>query len=72
MLLLRKCDWDDPEGVRLALEYGADPNLITVWGLGAILLAPAPIPIFPDDAMTLEISPIFDSDTGIKVQSNVD
>jgi ankyrin repeat protein len=35
-LLLRKCDWHDPEGVRLVLEYGADPNRITVWGLGAL------------------------------------
>lgn len=31
-LLLRKCDWHDPEGVRLVLQHGADPNRITVWG----------------------------------------
>lgn len=35
-LLLRKCDWHDDEGVRLALEHGADPNLITVWGHTAL------------------------------------
>ncbi|HEU0141306.1 MAG TPA: ankyrin repeat domain-containing protein [Bryobacteraceae bacterium] len=36
ILLLRKCDWHDPEGVRLVLEHGANPNLITDWGLSAL------------------------------------
>jgi len=31
-VLLRKCDWHDVEGVRLALQFGADPNRQTVWG----------------------------------------
>jgi ankyrin repeat protein len=31
-VLLRKCDWHDVEGVRLALRYGADPNRQTRWG----------------------------------------
>ncbi|MCL4850738.1 MAG: ankyrin repeat domain-containing protein, partial [Bryobacteraceae bacterium] len=35
-LLLRKCDWHDPEGVRLLLEHGANPNLITDWGRSAL------------------------------------
>lgn len=35
-LLLRKCDWHDLEGVRLILEHGADPNAITIWGVGAL------------------------------------
>jgi len=35
-VLLRKCDWHDPEGVRLALEHGADPNEMTVWGVTAL------------------------------------
>ncbi|MCC6263785.1 MAG: ankyrin repeat domain-containing protein [Bryobacterales bacterium] len=35
-LLLRKCDWHDPEGVQILLEHGADPNHITVWGHSAL------------------------------------
>jgi ankyrin repeat protein len=35
-LLLRKCDWHDPEGLRMVLEHGADPNGITGWGVGAL------------------------------------
>ncbi len=35
-LLLRKCDWHDPEGVRLTLEHGADPNRMSVWGHTAL------------------------------------
>jgi ankyrin repeat protein len=31
-VLLRKCDWHDVEGVRLALQSGADPNRQTRWG----------------------------------------
>jgi ankyrin repeat protein len=31
-VLLRKCDWHDVEGVRLALRSGADPNRQTRWG----------------------------------------
>lgn len=31
-VLLRKCDWHDVEGVRLALQFNADPNRQTVWG----------------------------------------
>jgi hypothetical protein len=31
-VLLRKCDWHDVAGVRLALQYGADPNRQTIWG----------------------------------------
>jgi ankyrin repeat protein len=31
-VLLRKCDWHDVEGVRLALQFGADPNRQTRWG----------------------------------------
>ena len=35
-LLLRKCDWHDPEGIRLVLEQGANPNEITFWGVTAL------------------------------------
>ncbi len=35
-LLLRKCDWHDEEGLRRVLEHGADPNEITIWGVGAL------------------------------------
>jgi len=31
-ILLRKCDWHDFEGVKLALQFGADPNRQTIWG----------------------------------------
>jgi ankyrin repeat protein len=31
-LLTRKADWHDYNGMKLALEYGADPNLIPHWG----------------------------------------
>lgn len=27
----RKCDWHDDKGLKLALEYGANPNFLTVW-----------------------------------------
>ena len=30
-LLVRKANWHDQEGLRLVLEHGADPNLLTVW-----------------------------------------
>jgi ankyrin repeat protein len=30
-VLARKADWHDDEGVRLALEAGANPNFLTVW-----------------------------------------
>jgi len=35
-LLLRKTDWHDEPGLRLALESGADPNDITRWGVNAL------------------------------------
>lgn len=35
-LLLRKGDWHDTEGIRLLLEYGADPNAMTRWGQTAL------------------------------------
>jgi ankyrin repeat protein len=35
-ILLRKCDWHDPEGVQMALEHGANPNAMTVWGVNAL------------------------------------
>jgi hypothetical protein len=35
-LLLRKGDWHDTEGIRLMLEYGADPNDMTRWGNSAL------------------------------------
>ena len=35
-LLLRKHDWHDRDGVKLLLEHGADPNLMTRWGHSAL------------------------------------
>ena len=35
-MLLRKTDWHDEQGVRLALENGADPNAVTRWGDNAL------------------------------------
>lgn len=35
-LLLRKADWHDEEGLRLALEHGADPNLVTRFGVSGL------------------------------------
>ena len=31
-MLVRKADWHDLDGVKLALDFGADPNLIPMWG----------------------------------------
>jgi ankyrin repeat protein len=33
MLLIRKGDWHDQEGLRLVLETGADPNHVSMWGM---------------------------------------
>lgn len=35
-MLLRKCDMHDTEGLRLALQSGADPNRLTMWGVTAL------------------------------------
>ena len=35
-ILLRKADWHDEHGIQLALEYGADPNQMTIWGFTAL------------------------------------
>ncbi|HMC56831.1 MAG TPA: ankyrin repeat domain-containing protein [Gemmatimonadaceae bacterium] len=32
MMLLRKADWHDLDGVRMLLKHGADPNRMTQWG----------------------------------------
>jgi ankyrin repeat protein len=36
MMLLRKADWHDPEGVEILLAHGADPNRSTQWGNNAL------------------------------------
>ena len=36
MMLLRKTDWHDLEGVRLVLDHGADANRMTRWGKTAL------------------------------------
>lgn len=36
MMLVRKVDWHDAEGIRLLLEAGADPNASTRWGVNAL------------------------------------
>ena len=35
-ILLRKTDWHDEAGLQLALDYGADPNFMTMWGNTAL------------------------------------
>jgi ankyrin repeat protein len=35
-LLTRKADWHDYAGMKMALDYGADPNLIPHWGNSAL------------------------------------
>ncbi|HWE83621.1 MAG TPA: ankyrin repeat domain-containing protein [Terracidiphilus sp.] len=35
-LLARKADWHDYDGMKMALEHGADPNLIPRWGRSAL------------------------------------
>lgn len=32
VLLVRKADWHDMDGLRIALEHGADPNALPMWG----------------------------------------
>jgi ankyrin repeat protein len=36
IMLLRKTDWHDQEGVKYLLEHGADPNGLTRWGKTAL------------------------------------
>jgi ankyrin repeat protein len=36
MMLLRKTDWHDYEGVKYLLEHGVDPNRMTRWGKTAL------------------------------------
>ncbi len=35
-ILARKADWHDYEGMKLALEHGADPNFVPHWGSSAL------------------------------------
>ena len=35
-ILARKADWHDYDGMKLALDHGADPNLIPHWGNSAL------------------------------------
>jgi ankyrin repeat protein len=35
-ILVRKGDWHDYDGVKQALDHGADPNLIPMWGNSAL------------------------------------
>jgi ankyrin repeat protein len=39
MILLRKTDWHDYDGIKLVLEHGVDPNRNTRWGKTALLNA---------------------------------
>src|SRR6202022_3026029 len=36
MMLLRKTDWHDYEGIKWLLEQGIDPNRMTRWGKTAL------------------------------------
>jgi ankyrin repeat protein len=38
-VLLRKSDWHDEDGLQLALEYGANPNQVTRWGIASLHMA---------------------------------
>jgi ankyrin repeat protein len=35
-VLIRKADWHDDEGLKLALSYGADPNSMEHWGISGM------------------------------------
>ncbi len=35
-VLLRKADWHDENGIQLALEHGANPNFMSMWGFTAL------------------------------------
>ena len=35
-ILVRKADWHDYDGMKLALDHGADPNFIPMWGNSAL------------------------------------
>jgi ankyrin repeat protein len=35
-ILVRKADWHDEHGMKLVLEYGANPNEMTKWGYSAL------------------------------------
>jgi hypothetical protein len=35
-MLVRKADWHDYEGMKLVLEFGGDPNLMTIFGNNAL------------------------------------
>jgi len=35
-ILVRKADWHDYDGMKLALDHGADPNLFPMWGNSAL------------------------------------
>lgn len=35
-ILVRKADWHDYDGMKLALDHGADPNFIPMWGNNAL------------------------------------
>ena len=39
VMLVRKADWHDEAGMRMVLEHGADPNLMTQFGDSALLHA---------------------------------
>ena len=36
VMLVRKCDWHDRDGIELLLAHGADANLVTRWGMNAL------------------------------------
>jgi ankyrin repeat protein len=36
VMLLRKADWHDHDGIKYLLEHGADPNRMTRWGFTAL------------------------------------
>ena len=36
VMLVRKCDWHDREGIEWLLAHGADPNFVTRWGTNAL------------------------------------
>jgi ankyrin repeat protein len=49
MMLLRKTDWHDYEGIKYLLEHGVDPNRMTRWGKTALhnaVLSDNALPVF--------------------------
>jgi ankyrin repeat protein len=65
-MLIRKADWHDEAGMQMALEHGADPNAMAIWGYSALHQS-----IRRDNGMQL-IEPLIQFGADPKLKSNKD